>query len=153
MALRDRLQQQKFSSAQQEAVLGILSCADIINRRMDELVAPFNITIAQYNVLRILRGVHPDGHPRGEITSRMIQKAPDVTRLIDRLEKQGLVVRSKSQDDGRLSMSTITEKGLALLSELDPIIRRFDRDIRTAFTDKDAAAVSKIIDRLVDGLE
>lgn len=153
MSLKERLKQQKFTSAQQEAVLGILSCADIINRRMDELVNPFNITIAQYNVLRILRGVYPGGHPRGEITSRMIQKAPDVTRLIDRLEKLGLVVRSKSQDDGRLSMSTITDKGLALLSELDPIIRRFDRQLRSALPDPDATAVSTIIDHLVDGLE
>jgi len=152
MSLKERLQQQKFASPQQEALLGILSCADIINRHMDELVAPFNITIAQYNVLRILRGVHPDGHPRGEITSRMIQKAPDVTRLIDRLENQGLVVRGKSLNDGRLSMSTITAKGLALLTELDPILRRFDRQLRAALPDDDASKIATIIDRLVDGL-
>ncbi|MFM8770995.1 MAG: MarR family winged helix-turn-helix transcriptional regulator [Candidatus Kapaibacterium sp.] len=152
MALKDRLKQQKFTSAQQEAVVGILSCADIINRRMDELVAPFEITLPQYNVLRILRGVHPDGHPRGEITSRMIQQAPDVTRLIDRLERQGLVIRGKSPDDGRLSMSFITQKGLSLLSELDPILRRFDRQLRAALPDEDATRIATIIDRLVDGL-
>lgn len=152
MALKDRLKQQKFSSAQQEAILGVLSCADIINRHMDELVAPFNITLPQYNVLRILRGVHPNGHPRGEITSRMIQKAPDVTRLIDRLEKQGLVARGKSPEDGRLSMSFITSKGLTLLSELDPILRRFDRQLRAALPDNDASKIATIIDRLVDGL-
>lgn len=153
MALKDRLKQQKFTSAQQEAVLGILSCADIINRRMDELVAPFEITLPQYNVLRILRGIHPDGHPRGEITSRMIQQAPDVTRLIDRLERQGLVIRGKSPQDGRLSMSFITQKGLDLLTELDPIIRRFDRQLRAALPDHDATSIATIIDRLVDGLE
>lgn len=148
MALKDRLKQQKFSSVQQQAMLGILSCADVLNRHMEEQIAPFGITAAQYNVLRILRGVHPQGHPRCEITTRMIQVAPDVTRLIDRLERQHLVVRGKSTSDGRLSMTFITDKGLALLEEIDPVIKKFDQHLRKYFADTDAVALATLSDKL-----
>lgn len=148
MALKDRLKQQKFSSVQQQAMLGILSCADVLNRHMEDLISPFGITAAQYNVLRILRGVYPEGHPRGEITSRMIQIAPDVTRLIDRLERQQLVVRGKSTSDGRLSMTFITDKGLTLLNEIDPQIKKFDQHLRKHFPDVDAVALATLSDKL-----
>ena len=148
MALKDRLKQQKFTSAQQEAMLGVLSCADALNRKMEELIAPYGITAAQYNVLRILRGVHPDRHPRHEISARMIQLAPDVTRLIDRLEKQQLVVRGKSDTDKRLSLTFITDKGLALLTSIEPILQKFDRQLRKSLPEPDAVALAKLSDIL-----
>lgn len=148
MALKDRLKQQKFTSAQQEAMLGVLSCADALNRKMEEIIAPYGITAAQYNVLRILRGVHPDGHPRHEISARMIQLAPDVTRLIDRLEKQLLVVRGKSDTDKRLSLTFITDKGLALLTSIEPTLHKFDRQLRKSLPEPDAVALAKLSDVL-----
>ncbi|MEY3385567.1 MAG: hypothetical protein RIR53_378 [Bacteroidota bacterium] len=148
MALKDRLKQSSFSSAQQEAMLGVLSCADALNRKMEELIAPYGITAAQYNVLRILRGVHPDGHPRHEISARMIQLAPDVTRLIDRLEKQKLVVRGKSDEDKRLSLTFITDKGLALLDSIAPNLKQFDRQLRKSLTESDAIALARLSDIL-----
>lgn len=113
-----RLKQRSFDDPYQEAVLSLLVAADVINRELESRCEQYGITAAQYNVLRILRGVHPAGHPRSEIIVRMIHVAPDVTRLIDRLERLELATRGKSDTDGRLSLTFITEKGLALLAKM-----------------------------------
>src|ERR1700757_3122275 len=94
-ALSRRLKQAEFSSPAQEALLSVMVAAAALNERMDRVCAGHKITRAQYNVLRILRGVHPEGHPRCEIAQRMIERAPDVTRLVDRLQAQGLVRRNR----------------------------------------------------------
>src|SRR5688572_17468892 len=100
--LEKRLQQRQFNSIYHEALLNILVCADYLERQQEAVCAEYDITAAQYNVLRILRGVYPQGHPRCDIITRMIHAAPDVTRLIDRLIKGGFASRGKSDADGRL---------------------------------------------------
>ena len=117
-ALRRRIKQRRFESPLQEALLNVLVAGSHIREHLDRLCAPYGITHSQYNVLRILRGAHPDGHPRCEIANRMVERAPDVTRLIDRLEKQGLVVRDRTAKDRRLSIARITKKGLDLLEQM-----------------------------------
>ena len=77
----------------------------------------------QYNVLRILRGA-PEGLPCGEIANRMITRDPDITRLLDRLEKRGLISRSRETKDRRTVMARITPDGLKLLARLDEPVRR-----------------------------
>ena len=96
--------------------------AGFVQKQLDRACKPFGITRGQYNVLRILRGAGAEGLPRFEITERMIEKAPDVTRLIDRLEKQGLVLRERSPGDKRQSITRISEKGLDLLTRIQPKI-------------------------------
>ncbi len=118
-ALRRRIKQRRFESPLQEALLNVLVAGSHIREHLDRLCAPYGITHSQYNVLRILRGAHPDGHPRCEIANRMVERAPDVTRLIDRLEKQGLVVRDRTAKDRRLSIARITKKGLDLLEQMN----------------------------------
>lgn len=149
MAIRERLQQRSFTSPQQEAMLSVMVCSDMLLRLMEELTVPHGITSAQYNVLRILRGVHPEGHPRREIIRRMIQDAPDVTRLIDRLEKQDLVRRGRSSDDKRLSMTFITDKGLALLSDIQPELDRMNKRLWASISEDEALALAKLCDKLV----
>lgn len=85
-ALSRRLKQARFSSAHQEALLSLAVAAGAINDLVDEVCGKHGLTRPQYNVLRILRGVYPEGHPRCEIAQRMIERAPDVTRLVDRLQ-------------------------------------------------------------------
>src|SRR5262245_54731274 len=90
--LKHRIKQSAdFKSPVDDAVLNLLVAAGYVQAQIDRACEEFDITRGQYNVLRILRGAGEEGHPRYEITERMIEKAPDVTRLIDRLEKQGLV--------------------------------------------------------------
>jgi len=93
-----------------------------MSQRMNDVCREHGVTHDQYNILRILRGVHPTGHPRCEIAKRLISRAPNVTRLLDRLVRQGLVERGWAPDNRRHSIATITPVGLALLEKIDPQI-------------------------------
>jgi DNA-binding MarR family transcriptional regulator len=123
-ALKKRVKQIKFSSRAQEALINLLIAAGYMRARLDAVCEEFGITHGQYNVLRILRGAKINGYSRLQISERMIEKAPDVTRLVDRLEKQGLVERSRSDEDKRESITRITQKGLELLLQIDPRIKK-----------------------------
>ena len=119
-ALSRRLKQPSFEGPAQEAMLSILVAASTLTERMEHLCAQKKITHAQYNVLRILRGVYPQGHPRGEIACRMIDRAPDITRLLDRLEARRLVRRTRGSEDQRQTVTYITVKGIKLLDAMQP---------------------------------
>lgn len=119
-ALSRRLKQERFTSAQQEALLSVAVAAGTINDLVDEVCERHGLTRSQYNVLRILRGVHPEGHPRCEIAQRMVERAPDVTRLVDRLQSRGLVRRARGGHDQRQVITRITPKGLKLLEDIQP---------------------------------
>ena len=123
-ALRRRIRSEKFDGPLQEALLNLLVAADHVRQAVNKTCIGHGLTIGQYNVLRILRGA-PHGHPRSEILRRMVEPAPDVTRLVDRLEARGLVERDRSDKDRRLSITRITPKGLAMLERLDPDIASF----------------------------
>jgi DNA-binding MarR family transcriptional regulator len=103
-------------------MVAVLRVAGMVQQALSDVCAEHGITHDQYNVLRILRGVHPDGCPRYEIAEQLISRAPDVTRLLDRLERQGLIDRVRSDEDRRLSLSRITDEGLALLDDVDPSV-------------------------------
>jgi DNA-binding MarR family transcriptional regulator len=104
----------------------LLSTADNIKALFETLCAPFDITGQQYNVLRILRGAEPDGLPTLMIAERMIERTPGITRMIDRLEAKGLVVREVRPNDRRYVHCRITEKGLNLLGLLDEPVEGFN---------------------------
>ncbi len=147
--LKQRIKQDTFSSAYQEAYLGLIVAADTLQRNSEEVCERYGITSAQYNVLRILRGVHPDGHPRCDIIDRMIHTAPDVTRLIDRLVKAGLARRGKSEEDGRLSLTFITDKGLKLLTKMQPEIETAERELASRLTKQQAKELASICELLI----
>src|SRR5262245_52925784 len=107
-ALRRRLQQARFESPHHEALLNLMVAASYLRSRVEQVCAEHGISEGQYNVLRILRGIHPDGYARCDISGRMVDRAPDVTRLIDRLQKQSLVERARGGADRRQSMTRIT---------------------------------------------
>ena len=146
--LKQRLRQDTFTSGYQEAILSVLVCADRLTRSMDATCEVHGITSAQYHVLRILRGVYPDGHPRCEIITRMIHTAPDVTRLIDRIEKLELVERAKSVHDGRLSVTYITMKGLDLLETLQAEIEALELQLSAVLTTQEATALTELCERV-----
>lgn len=147
--LSKRLRQKRFSSVFQQAVLSVLVAAEEINRRHDVVCEQHGITLQQYNVLRILRGVYPGGHPRCDIMERMIQRAPDVTRLINRLVEQGYAVRGKSESDARLSLTFITPKGTNLLTQIEPEIAKVERDVSSMLTKEQAKHLADVCDLLI----
>jgi DNA-binding MarR family transcriptional regulator len=148
-ALKRRIKQESdFAGPAQEAMLNLMVAADHFRSRLDRVCAEFGITHGQYNVLRILRGAHPEGHPRCDIAARMLEKAPDVTRLVDRLEAQGLAERARSETDRRLSITRITEKGLALLEEMRPAMEGVERYFAERVSRRDARELTRICEGL-----
>jgi MarR family transcriptional regulator, organic hydroperoxide resistance regulator len=120
MTIKTRLQQRAFATPAEEAIVGLILVAEEIGKAVSATCQQHGITHDQYNVLRILRGAGPDGLPRCDIAQRMISRSPDATRMIDRLVKQGLVVRGWSEENRRLSIARITEAGLTLLTAIQP---------------------------------
>lgn len=117
-ALQQRLRMRPIDDPVVEGMLNLLVTGAVLKERAELEYGRFGLTSSAYNVLRILRG-SPDGLPRGEIGQRLVNPAPDVTRLIDRLARRGLVRRSRARTDRRLSVTTITPKGLALVEEAE----------------------------------
>lgn len=125
---RELKQGRPFTSAAQEAVLGIKRTAALLDFRLAEVLRPFGITPTQYNVLRILRGAGPGGLPRCEVQDRLVAPVADTTRLLDRLVRMGLVVRARDTDDGRVVTSRITAKGLALVERVAKPLHQLEVD-------------------------
>ncbi len=147
--LRRRLRQNRFENPTHEAVLGLLVAAAELRGRFDRVCAAHGITRGQYNVLRILRG-HPEGYPRGEITARLVERAPDVTRLIDRLEREGLVERTRGESDRRHSITCITRPGLDLLERIQPAMAAAMRAIGRRLTAREARALGRLCETLLE---
>ncbi|MFI5370126.1 MAG: MarR family winged helix-turn-helix transcriptional regulator [Candidatus Eisenbacteria bacterium] len=148
--LKQRLQQTRFESPVQEAVLNLMVAAASLDDRMSEALAPHGITPAQYNVLRILRGASPDGYARCEIARRALRRAPDLTRLIDRLERRRLVGRARSEADRRRSVTRITRRGLELLERATPAVRAVQSGIADRLNERDARELSRLCELLYE---
>jgi DNA-binding MarR family transcriptional regulator len=150
-ALKRRLKQSKFESPQQEAMLALLVASSYLDEHIDRVVSEFGISRQQYNILRILKGAGPDGHPCGEVAVRMVHRSPDVTRRIDGLVKMGLVERSRSNEDRRVVMTRITEKGLDLLTKISPGDRGFIDLLKRKLTAKQAQELTALCEQLFSG--
>jgi DNA-binding MarR family transcriptional regulator len=105
------------------AFISLQKAADKLALQAEQLLKANGLTGAQYNVLRILRGAEPDGLPCSSISERMISHDPDMTRLLDRMEKRNLITRQRQSDDRRVVKTRITNSGLELLKKLDLPVR------------------------------
>jgi len=122
--LQSELKQDRpFRSRTEEAVVGLFRTAEIVRRAMGTVVEAKGITLQQYNVLRILRGAGATGLPTLDIGERMVEHAPGVTRLLDRLEAKQLVRRRRCPEDRRQVLCWIEPAGERLLAELDSPMR------------------------------
>ncbi len=99
--------------------VAIVKTADALAQEAEQLIKVHGLTGAQYNVLRILRGSEPEGLLCRGISERMISRDPDITRLLDRMEKRGLITRERQTEDRRVIKTRITTEGLAFLKKLD----------------------------------
>ncbi len=115
-----------YGGIEEEAYLSLWVTADVLSRRLEKVLKAADVSPTQYNVLRILRGA-PEGLPCHEIANRMITRDPDVTRLLDRMEKRGWVSRCRETKDRRMVMARITPQGSRFLSALDGPVRRAHR--------------------------
>jgi DNA-binding MarR family transcriptional regulator len=144
----DQKPTENFRSREQRATVGLLRTADAIKRSLAQVIEPHGITPQQYNVLRILRGAGPDGLPTLTIGERMIEQTPGVTRLVDRLERKGLVARTPCPKDRRRVFCRITPKGLDLLEELDEPVNRWDAHAVSVLPPVELDSLITLLDRV-----
>ncbi len=137
-----------FRSAGQEAVVSLLRTADEVRRYLTTQLAPEGITLQQYNVLRILRGAGKKGLPTLEIGNRMIERQPGVTRLVDRLIAKGLVDRTRSSQDRRKVVCTISGDGLGMLNRLNGVIDQTDDAVSSCLSEDEIRALTGLLDRM-----
>jgi DNA-binding MarR family transcriptional regulator len=108
----------RFDSLQQEVYLGLWRTYDRLRALEDELFANYELTAQQYNVLRLLKAARPESVPTLALADRLVSRAPDITRMIDRLEERGLVARERISDDRRVVRVRITDAGMDLISKI-----------------------------------
>ena len=114
---------------EEQAFLAVLRTADWLQRELAEMLKAFDLSPVQYNALRIMRGAGPEGLPCSEIGNRMINRDPDITRLLSRLEKMKLAQRCRDKEDHRVIRGRITKQGLELLKTIDPQIAKFHQNL------------------------
>jgi DNA-binding MarR family transcriptional regulator len=133
---------------EQEALLALLRSADLAKHRYSGLFASEGITFQQYNVMRILRRFGPRGLPTLEVGGEMIERTPGVTRILDRLEAKGLVLRVRLPDDRRRVWCRISPQGMELLERLDEPVRRTDVGIFEGMPPDELDNLKEALERL-----
>ncbi len=152
MTIQKEIKQSRpFRSSSQEAAVALMRTVDMLKRHLSSVVEASGVTLQQYNVLRILRGSHPDSLLTLEIADRMIEQAPGITRLLDRLELRGLIRRERCSSDRRRVHCWITDEGLRILNELDPRMDAADDAIGVIGENKIARLI-KLLDEIRDNL-
>ena len=147
-ALHKRLLSDRFDGAYHEAILNVWVTASAVRGLYEEVFEGADLTLTQYNVLRILNGAYPEGYCRADLTRRMLDRAPDLTRLIDRLARRGLVQRMRSEADGRQSVARITPRGRHLLSLMHPKVRAVEKSFANRLTEEEALELSRLCEKI-----
>ncbi len=118
MKIEEEIKQESFYSLKQKSAINIIYTYFWIKERISKVLKPYGITMQQYNVLRILKGQHPHGITTSDIRSRMLDKMSDASRLVDRLESNGLVEKKTNPSDRRLVSVRIKDAGIDLLNQI-----------------------------------
>ena len=126
--------------------MALLRTADVVRRYIARVLEPYGITPQQFNVLRILRGAGPDGTPTLTIAERMIEEAPGITRLLDRLEAKGMVRRQRCPEDRRQVLCHATPEALDLLGRIDGAMNEADESALGTLSEKDKIQLIRLLD-------
>jgi DNA-binding MarR family transcriptional regulator len=130
-----------------EVFVSLFRTADALARGAEAVLKPSGLSPTQYNVLRILRGAGTEGLACNEVGCRMISRDPDITRLLDRLESRGLILRARGEKDRRVVKTRITAEGLRLLSELDAPVQELHRRQLHHLPAKELRQLSRLLER------
>ena len=142
----------KKHSLEHATFLNLLQAANELTQGVAELLKPAGLTPTQYNVLRVLRGAGEEPLTCGEMGDRLIARDPDVTRLLDRLERNGLISRERSEEDRRVVVTRITEKGRRLVDRLDEPVSQLHRDQLGHLGKEKLAALAELLQEARDGV-
>jgi len=147
--LRAEIKQKRaFASLEEEVFLSLLRTADLLDQNLEGLLKTSGLSGTQYNVLRILRGAGAGGLTCGETSGRMLTHDPDMTRLLDRLEKRKLITRARQARDRRVVTARITRPGLRLLGELDQPVAELHRGLFRHMAQRDLKKLSSLLERV-----
>ena len=142
-------QTKPFRSLGQETLIGLMLANEAVRRVFHDALADVSeLTQQQYNVLRILRGAGAAGLPTLAIAERMIERTPGMTRMIDRLERKGLVARERSAEDRRQVLCRLTPEGKKTLRKLDPVVEGIDDSVMTALTQKEQRELLRLLNKV-----
>ncbi len=148
MKLEKAIRQKKFQSEFQKALINIIYTHNYLISKMNPVFKQYGITRQQFNVLRILRGQHPEPATINLIKERMLDKMSDASRIVDRLKKKKLIEKTRNSIDKRAADIVISKKGLALLKTMDPESDKFNKLI--TLSDREAASLNNLLDNLRD---
>lgn len=136
----------RFESEQQKAMLNVMFTANWMRGKLSDIYRPFGISTQQYNILRILRGAK-ERMKMHSVKERMIDRAPNATRLTDKLIAKGLVQRDRCDEDRRVVYVSIGEKGLELLAQIEKQSKAMQKEMLSALSKEDAETLNAILDR------
>lgn len=132
--------------------VALIKAADALGLQAEQLLKASGLSATQYNVLRILRGAEPHGLACREVGDRMISHDPDITRLLDRMDKRGLITRERQTDDRRVVKTRITASGLAALKTLDGPVREMHKRQFQHMSAARLKALSNLLRKLQEGI-
>jgi DNA-binding MarR family transcriptional regulator len=147
MSIETDIKQNNFKSPYTKAIVNILYTHSWLQSAQMEIFKPYDLTIQQYNVLRILRGQHPNPITVIAIIERMMDKMSNASRLVDKLLLKGLAVRTECPNDRRAVDVTITQKGLDLLAELDVLQDNWEKTLSN-LSEEEALQLSSLLDKI-----
>lgn len=147
MKLEEAIKSSRFSDEQHKATINILYTAYWLKHSFSTVIKAEDITLEQFNVLRILRGMHPKSMCVKDIASRMIEKSSNVPRIIDRLLLKELVVRNPSTEDKRETLVLLTEKGCTLLERASLLVQQTTDEI-TGLDEAEAKMLNNLLEKL-----
>ena len=147
MKLENEIHQKEFPSEHNKVLLNILYTHSFLVTKISESLSSHKITRQQYNVLRILRGQHPQSVPLGLIRERMLDKMWDASRMVERLRLKGLIFRKANKKDKRAVAIGITPKGLKFLEDIDPTAKSFDAFLNN-LSIEEAKKLNILLDKL-----
>ena len=148
MNIEEEIQQRRFRNVYQKAHINVLFTASWLSQQSAQVLKPFNISWQQFNILRILRGMHPQPATIKRLTERMIDKMSNASRLVDKLKRKGLVERKTCPNDRRQVEIRITELGLSVLEEASRVLES-DLEAKIAsISPEEARQLNKILDKM-----
>lgn len=145
MRIEEEIKQTRFRNIHQKAVINLIYTANWLQNKQLGFFKSFGITPHQFNILRILKGQHPNTISATEIKSRMLDKNSDVSRLLDRMEQKELIVKKTCPSDKRASDVFITNEGLQLLKSIDTEQKKLDNVL--SLSDEEASRLSDLLDK------
>ncbi len=147
MGIAEEIKQKKFKTEYSKAVVNLIYTNSWLNQTHVELFKPFGLTTPQFNILRILRGQHPEPSTVNLLIDRMLDKSSNASRIVDKLEEKKLVIRKQCNNDRRAVDVFISKEGLNLLSKLDKEMESWEKQSRN-LTEEESKILNTLLDKI-----